>query len=98
MMRIERERAFVIQNRLPEISEAEPRIAQIVEQIGAPLPGIDEILVTINRLLETSFAVILVRLGKCRILILRERSPRPRSPARARQRLPKIDSLLVSSS
>src|ERR1017187_2965321 len=69
MMWIERERAFVVQDCLAKISEPEPRIAQIVEQICAPLPGLDENLVTVDRLLEMPFAVILVRLRERWILI-----------------------------
>ena len=69
MMWIERERAFVVQDCLAEISEAEPRVAQIIEEICAPLPGLDEILVTVDCLLEMSFAVILVRLCERWILL-----------------------------
>ena len=64
MMRVERDRAFVVQDSLAEISETEPRVAQIIEHICAPLPGVDEILVTVGCFLEMSFAVILVCLRK----------------------------------
>ena len=69
MMRVERDRAFVVQDRLPEIPETEPRVAQIVEQIGAPCRN-NEILVTVDRLLETSFAIVLIRLGERRKILI----------------------------
>ena len=62
MMRIEGERAFVIQDRLAEIPQPKPGVPQIVERVCVALPGVDEILVVVDRLLEMSFAVILVRL------------------------------------
>ena len=97
MMRIERERTFVIQDRLAEISEAKPRIPQIVEQICAPLPGVDEILVAVDCFLEMSCRCNPGSPSRTPDLAPRERIARSRSRTRSRQQRPKIDMRSVSS-
>jgi hypothetical protein len=63
MVRIQRERPFVIQDRFPEISQPEPGVTQVVAQVRVPAAGVDETLIAIGRLLKTAFAVRLVRPG-----------------------------------
>ena len=69
MMRIKRQGALVIQDGFAEIPEPEPGVTQIVKEIRAPLARIDQALVTLDRFLETSRAVSLICLRKCRILL-----------------------------
>ncbi len=67
MMPIKRQRAFVIQNRITEVSHAEVSVAEIVKQVGAPLPRANEYFITVDRLLKMTGRIILVRFGKFRV-------------------------------
>ena len=64
MMRIQRKRAFVIQNRATKIAGAKIGVAKIVEQVCVPLAWANERLVAGDSLLEMSLGVFLVRLCK----------------------------------
>src|SRR5260370_13163327 len=73
MMSIQRECAFVIQNRVPEISHPEVSVAEIVKQICAPFSRADECFITIDCLLKMASRIIHIcfdksraRLRKCR--------------------------------
>src|SRR6266404_10009177 len=67
MMSIQRECAFVIQNRAPEISHPEVSVAEIVKQICAPFSRADECFITIDRLLKMASRIVRVCFSKRRI-------------------------------
>ena len=64
MMRLQGERAFVIQNRASKIARAEVGVAEIIKHIRTPLPGANQCLVARDRFLEMTLGVFLVCLCK----------------------------------
>jgi hypothetical protein len=67
MVRIQRQSALIIQDRLAEILQLEPGVSEVVKKVRVPAPGLDETLISFDRFLEAPLAISLIRLGKDRI-------------------------------
>src|SRR4051794_14071740 len=64
MPRLKGERPLVIQKRLAKIADPIVGVAQIIEQIGVPVSGVDEAFIMSRGLTKAAFSIRLVRPGE----------------------------------
>ena len=81
MMLVQRECAFVIQNRATKIARAKIGVSQIVKQICVPLTCANQRLVTGDRFFEMTLRVFLVRF--CKFSVARTLGQNERAKNRA---------------